>query len=220
MQKLSVPIAIVALLCAALSGCEKLMRDMYDQPKYKPLAGSALWPDGRASRSLIPGTVPHSTGSVAGTSSGRLGVAMPPLPVVTLPLDESGKPKADVRTATQEHLRNPYPISAQLLSRGRERFDIYCSPCHSPVGDGDGRVVRRGFPAPPSYHSERLRNAPDSHFYAVITNGYGAMYSYASRVPPADRWAIVAYIRALQLSQHAGLDDVPPPQRARLEASR
>jgi mono/diheme cytochrome c family protein len=219
MHKLAVHIATLAVLCAALSGCEKLMRDMYNQPKYKPLAGSALWPDGRASRPLITGTLPHSTGSLAGTSSGRLGAAMPPLPVATFPLDESGQPKADVRTGPQQ-VPNPYPITAQLLHRGRERFDIYCSPCHSPVGDGDGRVVRRGFPAPPSYHSERLRNAPDSHFYAVITNGYGAMYSYASRVPPADRWAIVAYIRALQLSQHAGLDDVPPPQRARLEASR
>ncbi len=96
-----------------------------------------------------------------------------------------------------------------LLQRGRERFDVYCSPCHSVVGDGDGMVVRRGFPAPPSYHIERLRAAPDHHFYDVITHGYGVMYPYGDRVAPDDRWAIVAYIRALQLSQHAAASDAP-----------
>ncbi len=102
----------------------------------------------------------------------------------------------------------PYPITMALLRRGRERFDIYCAPCHSPVGDGDGMVARRGFPHPPSYHSDRLRSAPDRHFYDVMTNGYGVMRSYADRVPPEDRWAIVAYIRALQLSQYARVEDL------------
>lgn len=109
------------------------------------------------------------------------------------------------------------PVTLALLKRGRQRFDIFCAPCHGPVGDGRGRIVERGFPAPPSYHIDRLRQAPDQHFYDVITHGYGAMYSYASRVPPPDRWAIIAYIRALQLSQHASLADVPAKERARLE---
>jgi mono/diheme cytochrome c family protein len=89
-----------------------------------------------------------------------------------------------------------------LLARGQQRFDIYCAPCHSRAGDGDGMIARRGFPHPPSYHQPRLREAPDRHFYDVMTNGYGIMRSYADRVPPEDRWAIVAYVRALQLSQN------------------
>jgi mono/diheme cytochrome c family protein len=101
------------------------------------------------------------------------------------------------------------PLSLSLLERGRERFNIYCSPCHARVGDGNGMIVQRGFPHPPSFHSDRLRAAPTQHIYDVITNGYGAMYSYAARVPPPDRWAIAAYIRALQASQHAHIDDAP-----------
>jgi hypothetical protein len=102
----------------------------------------------------------------------------------------------------------PLPLTQALLDRGRERFDIYCAPCHGRLGDGEGMIVQRGFPHPPSYHSDRLRIAPDSHFYDAITNGFGRMYSYASRVSPQDRWAIVAYIRALQLSQHATRQDL------------
>src|SRR4029078_13618013 len=94
-------------------------------------------------------------------------------------------------------------MTPEALARGRDRFDIFCSPCHSIAGDGDGMIARRGFPHPPSFHTDRLRNASDAHFYAVITNGYGVMHSYARRVPPSDRLAIIAYIRALQLSQHA-----------------
>ena len=105
--------------------------------------------------------------------------------------------------ARDEIAKNPPPATPQLLARGRERFDIYCSPCHGRSGDGDGIVVKRGFPAPPSYREKRLVEAPASHFYDVITHGYGAMYSYATRVEPRDRWAIVAYIRALQLQRHA-----------------
>jgi len=103
-----------------------------------------------------------------------------------------------------------------LLERGSERFGIFCSPCHGAGGDGNGIIVQRGMPRPTSYHDERLRTAEDQHFFDVITNGYGAMYSYASRVPPRDRWAIVAYIRALQLSRHASIEDVPPEQRKQL----
>ena len=108
------------------------------------------------------------------------------------------------------------PLSAELIERGRERYDIFCWPCHGGAGYGDGIIVQRGFPAPPSYHIERLRTAPDEHFMNVIRDGYGVMYSYAARVPPADRWAIVAYIRALQLSQHAELANLPEADRGAL----
>ena len=103
-----------------------------------------------------------------------------------------------------------------LLERGQQRFDIYCSPCHSRVGDGNGMIVQRGFPHPPSYFAEYLMKAPNQHFYDVITHGYGAMYPYATRVAPADRWAIIAYIRALQASENARLADVPADKRQSL----
>ncbi|TPM34642.1 cytochrome c [Mesorhizobium sp. B2-3-4] len=112
----------------------------------------------------------------------------------------------------------PYPITMALLQRGQQRFDIFCSPCHGRTGDGHGMVVQRGFPAPPSYHQDALRNAPDRHFYDVISNGYGAMYPYGARVPPADRWAIVAYIRTLQYSRYAPVGALPGTLRAKLDA--
>jgi mono/diheme cytochrome c family protein len=115
---------------------------------------------------------------------------------------------------------NKLPITPKLLARGRERFDIYCAPCHGYAGRGDGMVARRGFPHPPSYHIDRLREAPDMHFIDVMTHGYGVMYPYADRISRADRWAIVAYIRALQLSQHARLEDVPEKERAALAKAR
>ncbi len=108
------------------------------------------------------------------------------------------------------------PLTMALLARGRERFDIFCSPCHARTGNGDGMIVQRGMPQPPSLHIDRLRAAEDQHFFDVITKGHGVMYSYAARVPPPDRWAIVAYIRALQLSQNAGLGDAPEAERKRL----
>jgi mono/diheme cytochrome c family protein len=107
-------------------------------------------------------------------------------------------------------------VTAALLDRGHERFGIFCAPCHGAGGDGNGIIVQRGMPRPTSYHDDRLRAADDQHFFDVISNGYGAMYSYAARVPPADRWAIVAYIRALQLSRHASIDDVPQDARGQL----
>lgn len=119
----------------------------------------------------------------------------------------------------REKASNTKPVlSAELLARGRERFGIFCSPCHGAGGDGTGMVVQRGMPRPTSYHDDRLRTAEDQYFFDVITNGHGAMFSYAARVPPADRWAIVAYIRALQLSRQASLDDVPADERAKLES--
>jgi mono/diheme cytochrome c family protein len=107
-------------------------------------------------------------------------------------------------------------VTTALLDRGQERFGIFCQPCHGAGGDGNGIIVQRGMPSPTSYHDERLRKADDQYLFDVITNGHGAMYSYASRVPPQDRWAIVSYIRALQLSRHAAIDDVPPDQRTQL----
>jgi len=111
----------------------------------------------------------------------------------------------------------PPPVTMALLERGQQRFDIYCAPCHSRVGDGHGMIVGRGFPAPPSYYIDRLEKAPNQHFYDVMTNGYGAMYSYADRVAAADRWAIVAYIRALQASANAQIADVPRDERPALQ---
>jgi mono/diheme cytochrome c family protein len=109
------------------------------------------------------------------------------------------------------------PVTLALLERGQERFRIYCTPCHSELGDGHGMVVQRGFPPPPSYHIDRLRQAPVQHFYDVMTQGYGAMYSFANRVQPEDRWAIAAYIRALQRSQDGTVADVAPDQRGALQ---
>lgn len=109
------------------------------------------------------------------------------------------------------------PLTLALLQRGQDRFRIYCTPCHSELGDGNGMVVQRGFPHPPSYHEQRLVQAPTRHFYDVITHGHGAMYSFAARVAPDDRWAIAAYIRALQLSQHASPEDLSPGERQTLK---
>jgi hypothetical protein len=147
--------------------------------------------------------MPYSQGPFAGTSSGRKGT------------DEVSRNIAAVDAQS-----NPYPVTMQLLLRGRQRYEIYCMPCHSAVGDGDGLIARRGFPHPPSYHDERLRQAPDRHFFDVVTNGYGVMYPYADRVDAPDRWAIVAYIRALQLSQHADVSKLPADARARLDATK
>lgn len=123
------------------------------------------------------------------------------------PLPAGVVAQGDLLRASQSE--KPPPVDASLFARGQERYDIYCSPCHGLSGKGDGMVVRRGFPAPPSFHSARLRAAPAQHIFDVITDGYGVMYSYAARVEPRDRWAIVAYIRALQESQSAKLADSP-----------
>jgi mono/diheme cytochrome c family protein len=192
----------VMIACLAAGGCEKAMQDMYDQPRYKPFGAGPLFPDGASARTPPEGIAVHSLGPFAGTSSGRAGAGL-------------AARDAELRAATAQ----PYPIGAALLRRGQQRFRIYCEPCHSPVGDGDGLVVRRGFPAPPSYHIERLRRAPDRHFFEVISRGHGIMFRYGDRIPPADRWAIVAYIRALQLSQRARLDDLPAALRDRLAAA-
>jgi mono/diheme cytochrome c family protein len=180
---------LAAALC--LGGCEKLARNMYDGARMKPLRPSARFDDGNSSRPRVDGTVEHDRGILAATSSGR-----------------SGGAREERRLAAERAQALPRPVTMDMLRRGRERFDIYCAPCHSRVGDGDGMVARRGFPAPPSYHIDRLRAAPDRHFYDVITQGYGVMYPYGDRVTPEERWAIVAYIRALQRSQHPAPADM------------
>ncbi|SEI68519.1 c-type cytochrome [Frateuria terrea] len=214
-EKRSRLIVLVAALFA-LTGCEQAMHDMYAQPKYKPLEPSPLFADGTSARTPPPGSVPMAQGAAADTASGRRGhITLPPEPGPALPLDGQGRSLAQGE-AGERRYANPLPVTLALLQRGQQRFDIYCAPCHGRSGDGDGMIARRGFPAPPSYHTDRLRNAPDSHFYQVISNGYGVMYPYADRIDPHDRWAIVAYIRALQLSQHAPRGRLTPQDLARL----
>jgi cytochrome c5 len=192
----------VLVLAFVLGGCEKTFENMYDQARYKPLAPSPLWADGRSSRVPVDGTVAHSEGSLADSSSGRLGL------VAIEPEEPSRNNKAQRATWT-----------LRLLERGQQRFEIFCAPCHGDAGDGDGMIARRGFPHPASFHSDRLRNASDEHLYAVITRGYGAMYSFGASVPPDDRRAIVAYMRALQLSRNARLADLPGDAKQALERS-
>ena len=181
----------VLALAAAATGCR---RDMFQQPSSKPLARSDFFQDNHmASRPVVPHTV--ARGQLEADEAFYTGMLGSNL-------------VADF----------PFPITREVLNRGRERFEIDCAICHGRTGLGDGMAVQRGFPPPPSYHIARLRQAPAGHFFDVMTRGYGIMYSYASRVEPRDRWAIAAYIRALQLSRDAALSDVPPVERARLEA--
>lgn len=182
---------MIALLGVLMAGCRL---DMHIQPKYKGLEPSTFFNDGRSARPVIPGTV----------ARGELR---------TDELLYAGKINGKVANVF------PFPITMKDLKRGQQRFNIYCSPCHDFTGSGDGMVVQRGFPPPPSYHIQRLVNAPVGHFFNVITNGYGTMYSYAARISPKDRWRIVAYIRALQLSEDAPLSDVPPKELKKLEGS-
>jgi hypothetical protein len=168
---------------------------MHDQPKFIPLRPSSFFADGRSARPLPEGTV----------ARGHLNDD-------TAFLTGKGP---DGKLLTEF----PRPMTKAVLLRGQERFNIYCTPCHSRLGDGNGMVVKRGFRHPPSYHIDRLRQAPVGHFFDVITNGFGAMPDYASQIPPEDRWAIVSYVRALQLSQYAPLSDVPADARSNLSAA-
>jgi hypothetical protein len=156
---------------------------MRDQPRVDPLEASSFFQDGLASRPLVKGTV----------ARGQLRID-----------DHFYEGKVDGKLAE----KFPRPVTVDFLSRGRERFNIFCAACHDRVGTGDGMVVRRGFPRPPSFHTERLRAQPVGDIYDVITNGYGRMPDYRDQIPVADRWAIVAYVRALQLSQYALRDEL------------
>jgi mono/diheme cytochrome c family protein len=182
-------IGAVVLSLGALAACRQ---DMHDQPKYIPLRPSSFFDDGRSARPLPEHTVArgHLDEDVA-FYTGR---------------DASGKLVNEF----------PFPVTKEVILRGQERFNIYCTPCHDRTGSGNGMVPRRGFRRPPSYHIDRLRQAPVGHFVDVITTGLGAMQDYSAQVAPRDRWAIASYIRALQLSQGASINDIPSEARAQL----
>ena len=165
---------------------------MHDQPRFEPLERTTLFADGRASRPRVPGTIARGER------------------VYDAHLVEG---KVDGVLATTF----PMPITAEVLARGRQRYDIFCSACHDRAGTGEGLVVKRGLKQPPSFHVERLRQAPPGYVYDVITRGFGAMYDLSDKLAPADRWAIVAYVRALQRSQNATLADVPPEAMQELQ---
>lgn len=174
------------LVC--VSGCRQ---DMHDQPKFKPLRANSFFADGRSARPLVAGTVARGT----------------------LQEDDhlfTGRMNNEFVTTF------PFPVTKEGLLRGQERFNIFCSPCHGQLGNGEGAIVQRGMKKPPSFHIDRLRESPPGYFFNVITNGFGAMFDYSDRIPARDRWAIIAYIRALQLSQNAKLDDVPQEKRQEL----
>jgi mono/diheme cytochrome c family protein len=182
--------ALLIAACGFLVGCRQ---DMQDQPKYKPQRPSEFFADGRSGRPEVEGTIARgSLEDDAAFYSGK---------------DEKG---ADVEAF-------PMTVDKAVLVRGQQRYDIYCAPCHGRIGNGLGMIVRRGFKQPPSYHIDRLRTAPVGHFYDVITNGYGAMLNYAAQVQVRDRWAIVAYIRALQLSQNINAADLTAEAKAELQ---
>jgi cytochrome c553 len=185
----AVRLSAVVIACVLLAGCRQ---DMHDAPRLDPLESSTFFADGRASRQLVANTVPR--GQLRDDEHLYTGKV-------------NGEPAAEF----------PMPVTAAVMARGRERFEIFCAPCHGKSGDGTGMIVQRGFRKPPSYHEQRLRDQPVGYFFDVMTNGFGAMQDYASQVPVADRWAIAAYIRAIQLSHNARVEDVPADRRGELD---
>lgn len=181
---------LLALLLLSACGGQ-----MSRQPRHDPLDASLFWEDGRSSRDLVPGTVARGLLREDEHLYGAI---------------------ADGTLAASF----PFPVTMDVMARGQERYDIYCAPCHGHAGYGDGMIVQRGFTPPNSFHEERLRLAPEGYYFNVITNGFGAMYSYADRIPPEDRWAIIAYVRALQFSQYAPVEALSPDDLAQFEAMR
>ncbi len=182
---------LLLLLVALLAGCRN---DMRDQPRYRALRQSDFFGDDRSARPQLAGTV--ARGQLREDALYFTGRAGPQL--------------SDTL---------PFPVTKEVLERGRERFNIHCTPCHDRTGNGQGMVVQRGFRQPPSFHIDRMRQAPVGHFFDVMTNGFGAMSDYAARIAVRDRWAIAAYIRALQYSQRASVNDVPAEKRGELDKS-
>ena len=222
-------VLFAVLLCLAGAGCR---RDMQDQPKMKPYRGTTFFTDGLSGRPPVPGTIPRGflredTEYYTGKKAGITPRAAPSASPGASPAASSG---ASAQNATANAFADdvdtfPFPVTEDTVRRGRERYDIFCSVCHGMTGNGDGMVVRRGFRRAASFNDDRLRQAPVGHFFDAMTNGWGAMPSYASQIPVQDRWAIVAYIRALQLSQQnpnaqpgaspvPGASPAPPPGSA------
>src|SRR5215469_3045067 len=183
---------MLAALCAmGFAGCEgmnTLRQDMANQPRQNPLSPAPFFADGRSERPIVEDTVVH--GSIQDDG-------------LFVPKDSNAF---------------PLPLNMELLERGQQRYAIFCTPCHGIQGDGMGMVALRGMKHPPSYHQERLRNEPVGYLYDVVTNGFGAMYGYSSQIPPRDRWAIIAYVRALQLSRNAPASELPAELQERLKA--
>ena len=180
-------------VCAAASlfmiaGCDNLHQDMGNQPKNLPLSPSDFFSDGRSERAPVENTV--ARGSLAN----------------------------DDLMVAKDSNNFPMPVHEALLERGEERYKIFCTPCHGLQGDGNGMVAMRGMKHPPSYHLDRLRQAPNGYFYDVITNGFGQMFNYSAQIPPRDRWAIIAYVRALQLSRNARIAELPADVRDKLNS--
>ncbi len=198
-NKLRFGVPALLLSFVVLSGCG-VRFDMQDQPRYEPYKKSDFFADGRASRDIPEGAV--ARGLLKANKAFYTGQVDNPDPNVQVQSTVDATGNTLVTSFPNAITEFPVPVTKELVDRGQERYNIYCSVCHGPVGMGDGMIVRRGFPQPPTYHDDRLRNAPVGHFFDVITNGWGRMSSYGAQVTPADRWAIVAYIRALQLSQN------------------
>jgi mono/diheme cytochrome c family protein len=192
---------------------------MAAQPSYQPLAPSTFFADGRSARPLVPGTV--ARGYLRTDTHLFTGFHKPTTETVGPPAPVAGQHQ--VANSFPPEYANavdtfPFPISLKELKHGQNRYMIYCVVCHDPLGTGEGKIVERGYTRPPSFHIDRLRAAPVGHFFDVITNGYGSMPDYKQQVSPRDRWAIVAYIRALQLSQHFPLKDLSADMRAEWKA--
>jgi len=205
---------LALLLCLVLSGCRQ---QMTDQPYYRPLEWTAFFADEQSARHPPAGTVARGQLRIDPHLYGGKTQAVPPGAYTDRMAGPDGK--SPVMPTIEQIQRIPYaaefpfPVTLEVLQRGRERFLIYCAVCHGPLGYGDGPVVQRGFTEPPTYHSDRLRAAPVGYFYDVITEGLGSMPDYSTQIPPEDRWAIIAYLRALQLSQHAPLDELTEAAR-------
>jgi|SRR5271166_3559795 len=181
--------AVVALCGLGAAGCgTSLRQDMANQPRQNPLSPAGFFADGRSARPAVENTV--ARGSV----------------------------QDDTLFVPKDSNVFPLPINGELLQRGQQRYGIFCTPCHGIQGDGMGMVAMRGMKHPPSYHQERLRQVPNGYLYDVVTNGFGAMYGYSSQIPPRDRWAIIAYVRALQLSRNAPVGELPAELREKLMA--
>jgi mono/diheme cytochrome c family protein len=202
---------------AILAGCQQKMAG---QPSYAPLEPCDFFADGRSARPLVAGTVARGqlrtdTAFFTGRKVVRASVAGSNFENSSVSPGSAKSPFDDNSDFVTEL---PLPIDRSLVEHGRNRYSIYCVVCHDPLGTGRGKIVERGYTRPPSYHIDRLREAPAGRLFAVISEGYGSMPSYSAQIPPEDRWAIVAYVRALQISQHFPERDLAPEDKQKLSA--